>query len=34
VWFVHVGGRDFRSPFGRVERGKVDLRFMPTRPPR
>lgn len=34
VWFVHVGTRDFRSPFGRVQRGKVDLHFMPTRPPR
>jgi hypothetical protein len=34
VWFVHVGARDFRSPFGLVKDGKVDLRFMPTRPPR
>jgi hypothetical protein len=34
VWFVHVGTRNFRSPFGPVQRGKVDLRFMPTRPPR
>jgi hypothetical protein len=34
VWFVHVGTRDFNSPFGRVRTGKVDLNFMPTRPPR
>lgn len=34
VWFVHIGTRDFRSPFGRVRTGKVDLNFMPTRPPR
>jgi len=34
VWFVHVGTRDFTSPFGRVRTGKVDLNFMPTRPPR
>jgi hypothetical protein len=32
VWFVHIGTRNFRSPFGRVRVGKVDLNFMPTRP--
>jgi hypothetical protein len=34
VWFVHIGTRNFRSPFGQVRTGKVDLNFMPTRPPR
>jgi hypothetical protein len=34
VWFVHVGARDFRSPFGKVQKGKVDPNFMPTRPRR
>lgn len=34
VWFVHVGTRDFTSPFGKVSAGKVDLRFMPTKAPR
>lgn len=34
VWFVHIGTRDFRSPFGQVRSGKVDLNFMPTNPPR
>jgi hypothetical protein len=34
VWFVHVGARDFTSPFGKVKAGKVDLNFMPTKPPR
>lgn len=33
AWFVHVGARDFRSPFGRVTAGEIDRRFMPT-PPR
>ena len=33
VWFVHIGTRDFRSPFGNVQSGKVDTKFMPT-PPR
>jgi len=33
VWFVHIGTRNFRSPFGRVRTGKVDRSFMPTRPP-
>jgi hypothetical protein len=32
VWFVHIGTRNFRSPFGQVRTGKVDLNFMPTRP--
>ena len=34
VWFVHVGVRNFTSPFGKVSAGKVDRNFMPTRPPR
>ena len=34
VWFVHVGTRNFTSPFGKVRAGKVDLNFMPTKPPR
>jgi hypothetical protein len=34
VWFVHVGARDFTSPFGKVKKSVVDLKFMPTRPPR
>jgi hypothetical protein len=33
VWFVHIGTRNFTSPFGRVQVGKVDRNFMPTRPP-
>jgi hypothetical protein len=33
VWFVHIGTRNFQSPFGRVRTGKVDVNFMPTRPP-
>lgn len=33
VWFVHVGARNFTSPFGKVRAGKVDLNFMPTKPP-
>jgi hypothetical protein len=33
VWFVHIGTRNFRSPFGQVRSGKVDQNFMPTRPP-
>ncbi len=33
VWFVHIGTRNFRSPFGQVRVGKVDPNFMPTRPP-
>jgi hypothetical protein len=34
VWFVHIGTRNFRSPFGQVRVGRVDRTFMPTRPPR
>ncbi len=34
VWFVHVGARDFTSPFGKVKKGQVDPNFMPTKPPR
>jgi hypothetical protein len=34
VWFVHIGTRNFRSPFGQVRAGKIDQNFMPTRPPR
>jgi hypothetical protein len=33
IWFVHIGTRNFTSPFGRVQSGKVDTRFMPTKPP-
>jgi hypothetical protein len=33
VWFVHIGTRNFRSPFGQVRVGKVDQTFMPTKPP-
>ncbi|MGH2920829.1 MAG: hypothetical protein ACRDKU_02015 [Gaiellaceae bacterium] len=33
VWFVHIGTRTFRSPFGQVRSGRVDLNFMPTKPP-
>jgi hypothetical protein len=33
VWFVHIGTRNFASPFGRVQAGKVDTNFMPTKPP-
>lgn len=33
VWFVHIGTRNFRSPFGQVRTGKVDPTFMPTKPP-
>ena len=32
VWFVHIGTRNFRSPFGQVRAGKVDPNFMPTKP--
>jgi hypothetical protein len=32
-WFVHIGTRNFTSPFGPVRTGKVDLNFMPTKPP-
>jgi hypothetical protein len=32
VWFVHIGTRNFRSPFGQVRVGKVDPNFMPTKP--
>lgn len=34
VWFVHVGARNFTSPFGKVRQGKVDPNFMPTKAPR
>jgi len=33
VWFIHVGARNFTSPFGKVVKGKVDPNFMPTAPP-
>jgi hypothetical protein len=33
VWFVHIGTRNFRSPFGQVRVGKIDRNFMPTKPP-
>jgi hypothetical protein len=32
-WFVHVGARSFRSPFGPVKAGAIDPLMMPT-PPR
>ncbi len=32
AWFLHVGARDFTSPFGEVKTGQVDNRFMPTKP--
>lgn len=33
VWFIHVGARNFTSPFGKVTKSKVDPNFMPTAPP-
>lgn len=33
-WFVHVGARDFRSPFGQVKDGVIDPTMMPTPPQR
>lgn len=33
VWFIHVGARNFTSPFGKVTQGKIDPNFMPTAPP-
>ncbi len=33
AWFVHIGARDFTSPFGQVTAGAIDTLFMPT-PPR
>lgn len=32
-WFVHIGARNFRSPFGQVKDGVIDATMMPT-PPR
>lgn len=32
AWFVHIGARDFTSPFGTVKAGAIDPRFMPTPP--
>lgn len=29
AWFVHVGARDFRSPFGKVTPGAIDPRSCP-----
>jgi len=34
VWFVHVGARNFTSPFGKVSAGRVDSNFIPTPPAR
>ena len=34
VWFIHVGARNFTSPFGKVSQGKIDPNFMPTAPPK
>ncbi len=31
-WLVHIGTRDFRSPFGHVKDGAVDPTMMPTTP--
>ena len=31
-WFVHIGARNFRSPFGQVKDGVVDPTMMPTPP--
>lgn len=33
VWFVHVGARNFTSPFGPVREGVPDAAFMPTPAP-
>jgi uncharacterized membrane protein YphA (DoxX/SURF4 family) len=33
-WFVHIGARNFHSPFGQVKDGVIDPTFMPTPPPR
>ena len=33
VWFLHVGARNFTSPFGKVTKGQMDPNFMPTAPP-
>jgi hypothetical protein len=33
VWFIHVGARNFTSPFGKVSSAKIDPNFMPTAPP-
>jgi len=34
VWFIHIGARNFTSPFGKVTQGKIDPNFMPTTPPK
>ncbi|RDI73992.1 hypothetical protein Gocc_2089 [Gaiella occulta] len=34
VWFIHIGARNFTSPFGKVTQGKIDPNFMPTIPPK
>ncbi len=33
AWFLHIGVRDFTSPWGKVRAGQIDPNFMPT-PPR
>jgi uncharacterized membrane protein YphA (DoxX/SURF4 family) len=33
-WFVHIGARNFRSPFAPVKDGAIDPTMMPTPPPR
>jgi uncharacterized membrane protein YphA (DoxX/SURF4 family) len=33
-WFVHIGARSFRSPFGQVKDGVIDPKMMPTPPAR
>lgn len=34
AWFIHIGARDFQSPFGTVTTGTIDPRFFPTAPTR
>ncbi len=34
AWFLHIGVRDFTSPWGKVTAGQIDPRFMPTPPTR
>jgi len=31
-WFVHIGARNFQSPFGQVQGGAIDPHMMPTPP--
>ncbi len=34
AWFLHIGVRDFTSPWGKVTAGQIDPKFMPTPPTR